>query len=168
MKELDTYPMLEEWLKNHIHYKHTVFDGKIITATNVEFSFGCRYEFDIIAGFETKAKRLTRLYNIEVKINGNIKGLMLQGFRNNANWFDYTYIAVPLNDYFQYYQYTIFKNYDFYIDKAPFGWLIFDFPTKRVWTAIRPKRNERLLGKRDRNKIITRLGLREANLLGGY
>ena len=145
MKELDTYPMLAEWLYNKILGKHDVFDDKVITATNVEFSFGCRYEFDIIGGFETKKNRITRLYNIEVKIDWDIKGLMNQGFRNSVNWFDYTYIATPLNDYFTYYQYTIFKNYDFYLDKAPFGWLIFDFPTKRIWPSIRPKINKRLL-----------------------
>ena len=167
MNELETYPMLAKWLYNAIAAKHDVF-GEIKIETNISFNFGCRYEFDIIGGFETEKKRITRLYNIEVKIDGNIKGLMFQGFRNNSNWFDYTYIATPLNHYFNYYQHTIFKNYDFYLNKAPFGWLIFDFPTKRVWTSIHPKICKLLLGKRDRNKIITRLGLREKNLLGGY
>ncbi len=168
--ELDTYPMLEERLHNYINYTHNIsIDHGIKSATNTWFTFGCRYEFDIIAGFKTEKKELTRLYNIEVKIDSNVTKLLQQARRNIASWFDYCIIAFPMNNNLGYYLHEIIqwsKINDPTFDKI--GWLLFDWKTKRTWFIKYPKLNKVILGKKERNAILSKLGFEPDNLLGGY
>ena len=166
MYELDTYPFFEKWLVDHIHRNHTVF-GEVKTATNVEFIFGCRYEFDIIAGFQTGSKKILRLYNIEVKIDSNINGLIQQGFRNNISWFDYVIIAIPLNHNLSYFINRLFDHLQTKPERINinFGCIVFDWEYKRTFPILTAKLNKNLLGKKERNQIITKLGFEGENLL---
>lgn len=165
MNELETYPFLEEWLEDYISNRHFPNDD-IITMNNQSFAFGCRYEFDIIAAFQTHSYKKIRLYNIEVKIDGKVNHLMQQALRNNANWFDYVFIATPLNNYLDYYINQAMEWYNLEEKVGViFGWLIFDWKTKRTWIIRRPKQRKHFLGRKERNEIISRLGFQPENLL---
>ena len=166
--------MLANWLEHYIFNIHLLENFPKIE-TNFKISFkgdGVTWEFDIIAGFETPKLKIPKLYNIEVKINGDMKGLLHQSLRNNANWFEYCFVATPLNIYFEYYQRELFNYYysDFYNKirlerKFHFGWIIFDFETERVWIAIPPKENKQILARKERNEIFSKLGFKGENLL---
>lgn len=154
--ERDYYPLVEHFAIKIARITHSGID--IRSAREVKVWLDCNREFDVVVAFRTPKKELTRLLSIEVKRDGDAKGLLHQALIR-TQFFDYCYIAVPTNFYLPSY-FDAYLRWKIHLETRgnPYnvGFLIIDYPNSKI-TLLRHANKNSHLRSDYKSKIFNRV-----------